>query len=81
MLKNTLKKITFLMRFCKLNFEHFEIILPDGIGRVRELLRDATGETLGLSVGETASLKRRQKDTKKVILFSRLVVSEFLKFR
>lgn len=31
------------------------IILPDG--RVRELLRDATGETLGLRVGETASLE------------------------
>lgn len=41
------------------------IILPDGSGRVRELLRDATGETLGLRVGETASLEQRQKQKKK----------------
>lgn len=56
------------------------IILPDGSGRVRELLRDATGETLGLRVGETASLEQRQKQKKKVILLSRLVSSVFLEF-
>lgn len=55
------------------------IILPDG--RVRELLRDATGETLGLRVGETASSEQRQKQNKKVILLSRLVSSVFREFR
>lgn len=55
---------------CKL--EPAQIILPDGTGRVRELLRDATGETLGLSVGETALLKQREKQKKEVILLSGL---------
>ena len=56
---------TFLVSFNKLKFEPAQIIVPDGTGRVRELLQDATGETLGLSVGETASLKHRQKNKKK----------------
>lgn len=46
---------------------------------MRELLRDATGETLGLSVGETASLKQRQKQNK-VILLSKFLGFEFSKF-
>lgn len=57
------------------------IILPDGSGGVRELLQDAMGETLGLRVGETASLEQRHKQNEKVILLSRLVPSVFLKFR
>lgn len=73
-------KNIFLVGFYKLKFEPAHIILPDGTGRVRELLRDATGETLGLSVGETASLKQRRKQKQKVILLSRLVASAFLKF-
>lgn len=41
------------------------IILPDGSGGVRELLQDAMGETLGLRVGETASLEQRHKQNEK----------------
>lgn len=54
------KKISFILFFIfnNLRFGPAQIILPDGTGRVRELLRDATGETFGLSVGETASLKQ-----------------------
>lgn len=48
---------------------------------MRELLRDAMGETLGLRLGETASLEQRQKQNEKVILLSRLVPSVFLEFR
>lgn len=43
------------------------IILPDGSGSMRELLQDAMGETLGLRVGETASIEQRQKQNEKVI--------------
>lgn len=43
----------------------FMIILPDGSGGVRDLLQDAMGETLGLRVGETASLEQRHKQNEK----------------
>lgn len=48
---------------------------------MRELLRDAMGETLGLRVGETSSSEQRHKQNEKVILLSRLVPFVFLKFR